>query len=48
MPLESVIITGDARQIELAQFPYRYGVIVADPPLALSGGKGSGNGKRSI
>jgi N6-adenosine-specific RNA methylase IME4 len=28
----SLVVIGDARQMDLTQFPHRYGVIIADPP----------------
>jgi len=32
MRYDTLIIPGDARQIDINAFPYRYGVVVADPP----------------
>ena len=39
------IITGDATRIKLDSFPYRYGVVVADPPWPYRVSKGQGTAK---
>lgn len=39
---DSLIIIGDARAIDLSQFPHRYQVIVADPPWHYRVSKGQG------
>lgn len=42
---KSKIITGDATQLNISDFPNRYGVIVADPPWPYRVSKGQGAAK---